>query len=73
MTIAKITVRRLAPDSDTSAIASKIAGIAINPSMIRMITASAHRKYPAIKPINSPIAMLEIATDIPTIRDTRAP
>ena len=44
MVIAISTVIRLAPDSDTTAIASRMLGIAIRPSITRIITASTRWK-----------------------------
>ena len=73
ITIARMTVIRLAPDRDTSAIASRMAGIAISPSITRMMIASASRKYPTRRPITNPIATLATATLMPTISETRAP
>jgi hypothetical protein len=71
--MAAITANTPARNSDTSAIASRIAGIAISPSMIRIRTASSQRKKPAISPMNRPARMLITATEIPISSDTRAP
>ena len=71
--MAMMTVSTLERNSDTMAIASRIAGMAINPSMIRMITASRMRKKPANSPMNRPAATLISATETPTSSETRAP
>ena len=52
--MAMITVSTLERNSDTMAIASRMAGIAINPSMMRMMMASRMRKKPASRPMNRP-------------------
>ena len=71
--MAMITVSTLERNSDTMAIASRMAGIAINPSMMRMMTASRMRKKPASRPMNRPQATLISATETPTSSETRAP
>ena len=43
MVMATITVVRLAPDSETSAMASRMPGIAISPSMMRITVPSSQR------------------------------
>ena len=43
-TMATMTIATPADDSDTSAIASRIAGMAIRPSMMRMTIASSQRR-----------------------------
>ena len=68
-----MTVHTPERNSDTMAIASRMAGIAIRPSMIRMIMASRTRKKPASKPMNRPQATLISATVTPTKSETRAP
>ena len=61
-------------NSDTIAIASRMDGIAISPSMIRMITASSHAEDSRTStPMNRPTATLISATDTPTSNETRAP
>ena len=50
--MATITISTLALDSETSAIASRIAGIAISPSISRMTIVSTGLKKPASRPIN---------------------
>jgi len=55
------------------AIANRMAGIAISPSMMRMMMASRMRKKPASTPMNRPQATLIIATETPDQqRDARA-
>ena len=73
MVMATRTVIRLAPDSETTAIASRILGIAISPSMIRMITASSHLKKPENRPITSPTPMLNTAAPRPISSEMRPP
>ena len=55
MVIATSTVIRLAPDSETTAMASRMLGIAIRPSITRIITASTHLKKPETRPITRPM------------------
>jgi hypothetical protein len=55
------------------AIASKIGGMDIKPSMIRIIIESARRKVPDTRPIHSPITEASKATEKPIIKETRAP
>ena len=71
--IAKTTFSRLARVSAISAIAISTSGIDISPSMMRMTTASTQRVKPATTPIARPTAVLNSATLIPTVSDTRAP
>ena len=71
--MAMITVHTLERNSDTMAIASRMAGMAINPSIIRMMMASRMRKKPATRPMNRPQATLISATVMPTKSETRAP
>ena len=71
--IATSTVHRLAPDSATTAMASRMLGIAIRPSMIRISTASIHLKKPETRPITSPMATLKIAAPSPIRSETRPP
>jgi len=63
----------LARESAIRAIAIRISGIDISPSMMRMTIASTQRVKPATTPIRSPIEVANSATLIPTISDTRAP
>ena len=71
--IAAMTAPTPARNSETIAIASRMAGIAISPSMIRISTASSQRKKPAISPMNRPATMLITATAMPIRSETRAP
>ncbi len=71
--IAKITFSRLARFSAIKAIAIRIAGIDISPSMMRITTASTHRFNPVTRPIASPNAIENSATLMPTVNETRAP
>ena len=71
--IAKMTFSMLARVSAIKAIAIRIAGIDISPSMTRMTIASVQRLKPVTRPIASPSAVLSSATLIPTVSDTRAP
>ena len=56
-----------------NAIASKIDGIDIRPSMMRITMGSNHLTNPVTKPMAMPITVLKIATATPTVRETRAP
>jgi hypothetical protein len=67
------TVIRLAPDSETTAMASRMLGIAIKPSMTRIMTASIHLKKPETRPITSPMAMLTTAAPSPINSEIRPP
>ncbi len=73
MVMARTTLPRLALVSAISAIASSTGGIDINPSMTRMIMASAMRLKPVTRPMARPITVLSEATPSPTASDTRAP
>ena len=73
MVIAIITVATLAPDSDTTAIASRMLGIAIRPSITRIMMASTQRKKPETRPITSPIAIEMTAAPTPTSNEIRPP
>src|SRR3982074_3134279 len=64
---------RLAPDSETTAMASRMLGIAINPSMTRIMTASIHLKKPETRPITRPTAMLTMAAPSPISSEIRPP
>ncbi len=59
--------------SAVSATASRIEGIDISPSMIRMITGSSQRTKPDTTPISTPPIDDRAATAKPTLSDTRAP
>ena len=65
MVMAISTVQMLAPDSETTAIASRMLGIAIKPSMTRISTASTSLKKPETRPIASPMTIERIAAPIP--------
>ena len=67
------TVASVAPDRATRAIASRMPGIAIMPSITRMMMASARRKYPAAMPMIRPSVTLMSTTPAPTTSETRAP
>ena len=71
--MAKTTVMRPARQIETRAIASNMPGIAINPSMMRMMIPSAQRMYPETRPITMPMATEMTETATPTARETRAP
>ena len=73
MVIATSTVIRLAPDSDTTAIASRMLGIAIRPSITRIITASTHLKKPETRPITSPMPIENTAAPSPISSEIRPP
>ena len=73
MVIATNTVVRLAPDSETTAIASKMFGIAIRPSMTRITMASTHLKKPETRPITSPTPTLNTAAPRPISSEMRPP
>ena len=73
MVMAIITVKMLAPDNDTTAMASRIAGIAITPSMIRIKTASSQRKKPENRPITSPPATEMMVAPKPIRSEMRPP
>jgi hypothetical protein len=68
-----ITLRTLARISAMSARASRIAGIAITPSMTRIMTVSSRRWKPITRPIAAPRARLSRETAAPTASETRAP
>ena len=56
-----------------SAIASRIEGMDMIPSMTRMTTASTTRKKPHRRPITRPMKLANAATAKPTTSETRAP
>ena len=68
MVMAMMTLPTLPRVSAMRAIASRIGGIDIRPSMIRMTTASAQRTKPETRPIASPIADDSTATAKPTMQ-----
>ena len=55
------------------AIARRIAGIAISPSMTRISTASSTRKKPDNRPSGRPIRTATKAAPSPTMSEVRAP
>ena len=55
------------------AMASRIGGIDIQPSMMRMMMPSAQRMKPAKRPMASPASEASTATLKPTSSETRAP
>ena len=67
------TVITLAPDSETTAMAKRMLGIAISPSIVRIMTASIHLKKPETRPITNPIPMLKTAAPRPIRREIRPP
>ena len=71
--MAMITFCTLPRVSAISAIASRIDGIDINPSITRITTESISRIYPAQTPISIPTTEDAAATANPTISETRAP
>ena len=71
--MAMITVKILAPFSEIRAIASSRPGIAIRPSMKRMMTASTFLLKPAMIPITKPKKVLITATETPTTREICPP
>ncbi|MCY1508693.1 hypothetical protein D9M68_430120 [compost metagenome] len=73
MVMATSTVMRLAPVTDTRAIASRMPGIAMMASMVRMISPSSERNQPAITPMTSPMTTLTTAAPRPAMSETRAP
>ena len=73
MVIARMTLPTLPRVSAISAIASRIGGIDISPSMKRITMPSAQRTKPETRPMASPTAEAKIATDKPTVSETRAP
>ncbi len=73
MVIATSTVQMLAPDSDTTAIASRMLGIAMRPSMTRIRTASTSLKKPETRPIARPMTIDRIAEPMPIRSEMRPP
>ena len=59
--------------SAISATASRIGGIDISPSMNRIRMPSAHRTKPETRPMARPASEANMATDRPTVSETRAP
>lgn len=73
MVMATSTVIRLAPVTDTRAIANRMPGIAMMASMVRMMMPSSERNQPAMTPTTSPMVTLMTAAPSPAISETRAP
>jgi len=73
MVMAMMTLRTEPRVSAISAIASRIGGIDINPSMIRITTPSTERMKPDTSPMTRPISDARNATEKPTSRETCAP
>ena len=73
MVIAMMTLPTLPRVSAISAMASRIGGIDISPSMTRMTMPSAHRTKPETRPMASPASEASSATEKPTASETRAP
>src|SRR5262249_3205339 len=72
MVMAVTTLLTLARVSAIRATASRIGGIDIMPSMMRMMLPSAQRTNPEISPTARPASEARIATDEPTGSDTPA-
>ncbi len=71
--IAMMIVASPALVSATMAMASRMPGIAIIPSISRISTASRLRNQPANRPRGRPIRIDPIVTPAPTASETRAP
>jgi hypothetical protein len=71
--MATITVVRLARVTAISAMASRMPGMAMRPSITRMIGPSAQRTKPDTRPSTTPKKVASTATAAPTIIDTRPP
>ena len=71
--IAMITLVTDGREMAVSAMASRMGGIDINPSVTRMMIVSAQRTKPEITPTATPNTVASNATAKPTINDTRAP
>ncbi len=71
--MAMTTFATLPRVSAISAIASRIGGIDISPSMTRITSESSQRTKPDTRPIAMPTAEAQIATEKPTISETRVP
>src|SRR5215471_13171841 len=63
----------LGPMADISAIASKIPGNAIMPSITRITGVSRRRKYPAVSPTHVPLSVVRSATRKPISNERREP
>ena len=73
MLIATTTFWMLEPNNDIKAIASRMPGIAMMPSINRMMTLSIRRKNPASRPNRRPTAVVTTATRMPTVSEIRVP
>ena len=73
MVMAVITLPTLPRVSAMSAIARRMGGMDISPSITRMITLSAQRTKPDTRPMAVPAMVARIATPKPTSSETRAP
>ena len=73
MLMAMITFCTEARVSAISAIASRIGGIDIRPSITRITTASSTRTKPESRPISVPRTEAQNATENPTSSETRDP
>ena len=71
--MAMITLPTLPRVSAISAMASRIGGIDIIPSITRMMTPSLQRTKPDTRPMMRPASDASSATEKPTVSDTRAP
>ena len=71
--MAVTTLPTLPRVSAISAMASRIGGMDMRPSITRIMTLSAQRTKPDTRPITMPITDASNATEKPTISDTRAP
>ena len=73
MVMAMMTFCTEARVSAIMAMASRMGGMDMSPSMIRMTMPSAQRTKPETRPMVSPITEESAATAKPTSSDTRAP
>ena len=73
MLIATTTFWTLEPNSDIRAIARRMPGIAMMPSINRMMRLSTRRKNPASRPNRSPTVVVTAATRMPTVSEIRVP
>ena len=71
--MAVITLPTLPRVSAISAIASRIGGIDISPSITLITTLSSQRMKPDNRPISMPAALDSAATEKPTSSEMRAP
>ena len=73
MVMAVMTLPTLPRVSAISVMASRIGGIDIMPSMMRMTMPSAQRTNPETSPMARPASEARMATEKPTVSDTRVP